>query len=298
MQAVIGVHCGGEPPASAVNSSLWASYICATGYQGPKCAKCAEDFYAAALGNCKKCDGSEQWAAWLLLVVCLSVAGVMFGCILLRGDRTEKKTEEKEPGCVENFCARIISRVFRYQIKLRILIAMFQVLTQLGMVFDLSYPGLVATPLSWLSLINLDLFGLAPIDCIVTGQNFYTSLVSTTVLPLVAVGGLLVARAVAIVAHKPEVGARCVVGAFFVIFLVFPSVSARVFTTFNCETFDGEFDGSDSWMRADLSVDCNAPERTGWIAFARFMILLYPARPRMAQNLPCPAAHIADCALN
>ena len=56
-----------------------------------------------------------------------------------------------------------------------------------------------------------------------------------------------------------------------------PSVSAKVFTTFNCEQFDGEFDGSDSWMRVDLSIDCNAPERSGWIAYAVVMILLYPA---------------------
>ena len=96
---------------------------------------------------------------------------------------------------------------------------MFQILTQLGMVFDMAYPSLVATPLSWLSLINLDIVGLAPFDCMVT-RNFYTSLVSHTVLPLLAVGGLLVARAMAKAANKPEVGARCVVGAFFVIFLV------------------------------------------------------------------------------
>ena len=55
---------------------------------------------------------------------------------------------------------------------------MFQILTQLGMVFDMAYPSLVATPLSWLSLINLDIVGLAPFDCLVTGQNFYTSCVT------------------------------------------------------------------------------------------------------------------------
>lgn len=55
-----------------------------------------------------------------------------------------------------------------------------------------------------------------------------------------------------------------------------PSVSAKVFSTFNCELFDGEYDGSNSWMRADLSVDCNAPERTGWICYAVVMICIFP----------------------
>ena len=47
--------------------------------------------------------------------------------------------------------------------------------------------------------------------------------------------------------------------------------ASRIFTTFNCEHFDGEFDGSDSWMRVDLTIDCNAPERGGWVAYAVIM---------------------------
>jgi hypothetical protein len=43
------------------------------------------------------------------------------------------------------------------------------------MVFNMEYPSVVQAPLSWVSLINLDLVGLAPFDCLVTGQNFYTS---------------------------------------------------------------------------------------------------------------------------
>ena len=61
-----------------------------------------------------------------------------------------------------------------------------------------------------------------------------------------------------------------------IIFFVFPSTTAKIFATFNCVSFDDDFDGSDSWMRADLAVDCNAPERSGWIAYAVTMILVYP----------------------
>ena len=37
----------------------------------------------------------------------------------------------------------------------------------------------------------------------------------------------------------------------------------QIFSTFNCEKFDGDFDGSDRWMRVDLTINCNAPERAG-----------------------------------
>ena len=118
---------GGTPPQSArANDTVWADYICATGYRGAKCSKCSEGFYADSVRNCKKCDGSE-WTAWLLFAVCLSLAGAVFGVILLRGDSTNKQTEShKEPGCAEIFFARLISRVFRFQIKLRILVAMYE----------------------------------------------------------------------------------------------------------------------------------------------------------------------------
>ena len=39
-------------------------------------------------------------------------------------------------------------------------------------------------------------------------------------LPLLAVGGMMVARTVAKAAHKPDIGARCVVAAFYILFFV------------------------------------------------------------------------------
>jgi hypothetical protein len=56
----------------------------------------------------------------------------------------------------------------------------------------------------------------------------------------------------------------------------YPSVTAKIFTTFNCVEFDGEFEGSGRFLRVDLSVDCNAPERGGWLAYAIIMCLIYP----------------------
>ena len=47
---------------------------------------------------------------------------------------------------------------------------------------------------------------------------------------------------------------------------------------------DQPFEGSDRWLRADLSVDCNAPDRVGYTLYAGFMFAIYPvSRPHAAQ---------------
>lgn len=68
----------------------------------------------------------------------------------------------------------------------------------------------------------------------------------------------------------------CTRASFFVIFLVYPSTSAKVFSVFNCETLDDALDGSDRWLRADLSIDCNAPDRAAYTAYACLMLVIYP----------------------
>ena len=119
---------------------------------------------------------------------------------------------------------------------------MAQMLTQLTLVFDVSYPEayvrrpwiergtftrrsrahafrrlrLIEGPprssqrklLRWISMINLDLVVLSPFEC-TFAYNFYTSLISHTVLPLIAVGVILAVRKVLNWAGKPQAAPRC-----------------------------------------------------------------------------------------
>ena len=155
--------------------------------------------------------------------------------------------------------------------------------------------------------LAVDIVSLSPLECMLS-YNYYTSLVTHTVLPLLAVAALLLTKTVSKAIGRPAVGTRCVTAAFYIIFFICataksnparplatrcwdstalscdadPSVSAKIFTTFNCETFDGEFDGSNSWMRVDLTVDCNASDRGAWIAYAAIMSACPdPNRPPM-----------------
>ena len=159
--------------------------------------------------------------------------------------------------------------------KFLILVAMMQMLTQLGMVFTIEYPQSYQQALRWAGSFNLNLMALAPVECMLV-YNFYSSLVVSTMVPLGCVVALLLLRFWFKLKGNLSNSQRCVTAAFYIIFFVYPSVSAKIFTTFNCVTFDDTYDGSNSWMRVDLTVDCNAPGRGGWIAYACLMILVYP----------------------
>ena len=90
---------------------------------------------------------------------------------------------------------------------------MAQMVTQLGMVFDISYPDAYKGVLRVISMINLDIVNISPFECLLP-YSFYTSLVSHTVLPIAAVAGLLAIRPALKAAGKQEASSRCVTAAF------------------------------------------------------------------------------------
>ena len=90
---------------------------------------------------------------------------------------------------------------------------MAQMITQLGMVFDVSYPNAYKGVLRVISMINLDIISVSPFECLLP-YSFYTSLVSHTVLPLAAVAGLLLARPALKKVGRQEASSRCVTAAF------------------------------------------------------------------------------------
>ena len=71
---------------------------------------------------------------------------------------------------------------------------------------------------------------------------------------------------------RPAVLDFCSGALFLILFLIYPSTSAAIFATFQCEPLD---DGS-SWLRADLSIDCNSPTHNWYVWYASCMVLVYP----------------------
>ena len=55
------------------------------------------------------------------------------------------------------------------------------------------------------------------------------------------------------------------------LFLIYPSVSSTILSSFVCRTFD---DGS-RWLRKDITINCDSPDRAGWIALGSIGIIIY-----------------------
>lgn len=55
------------------------------------------------------------------------------------------------------------------------------------------------------------------------------------------------------------------------LFLVYPNVSGTILSSFICKSFD---DGS-RWLRQDITISCDAPDRTGWLILAGVGVAIY-----------------------
>ena len=148
-----------------------------------------------------------------------------------------------------------------------------------------------------------------PFGCIIVSMNFYGSMILHTVSPIMfAILLYFWYRAVGNVEHIEEPGiadnsdadttenasggeesrsdhyddakrkARSknkIFEAFLAMtFAVLPSVSVKIFSTFACHDIEnGEYG---SFLKVDYSIDCKAPGRSLYLAWACLMILVYP----------------------
>ena len=94
-------------------------------------------------------------------------------------------------------------------------------------------------------------------------------------------GGLEVARAYEVLADE------LLTWNFVLFFLLYPSNSAKIFATLRCETFhDSPGEPKPSFLRTDLSIDCNDPWHHTMEAYAVVMIFVYPI------GIPCVYAYL------
>lgn len=131
--------------------------------------------------------------------------------------------------------------------------------------------------LSKLSPINLDLGFILSYSCI-AGINFYDRLLIATTMPLLVFAGLVCTYRVAIERNRgfepaiQSVRHKHLSAALFVMFFVYSSVSFTVLQTFVCDPLD---DGVD-YLRADYSLICGSPQHSSYVAYASFMMIVYP----------------------
>ncbi|CAM9652482.1 unnamed protein product, partial [Laminaria digitata] len=139
------------------------------------------------------------------------------------------------------------------------------------------YPELYQTFVSKINPINLDLNFVFSYSCLVT-NDFYDHLIFATITPLlvlvVLVGSYFIGKkrnscsesAMREVRHKHQAAV------LYVAFLVYSTVSHRIFQTFGCD----ELDNGETYLRADYRLHCLTSRHTSYKMYAFIMVGVYP----------------------
>jgi hypothetical protein len=151
----------------------------------------------------------------------------------------------------------------------KILLSFTQIINQIKFAYDIPFPVNFSDFISSLGFVNLDILTMVGMGC-VAPFSFYGKLFAMTLIPI-ALAALI--YYVYKSSSSEDVKHKCIAGFLKMTYLVFPGVSTAVFQTFSCITFDTK----ESFLKQDLSIDCNAAEeRPVMLAYAILMVILYP----------------------
>jgi len=198
------------------------------------------------------------------------------------GDEDEvERATHKIPTKLEAAGARVASIVGPLGVKLRILISLCQVVSQLGVIFNVQYPPFYTSVLAAIENINIPI-DLLPFGCMAPQlNNFLFDLVLKTATPIILVVLLVfLSRALRTFSGGSGFGGfladACSDLWFFIIFLVFPSCSNMTFMFFMRETYEGPGEVYVDLMRADRSINREEPLYQTFSAYAVVMLGVYP----------------------
>jgi hypothetical protein len=153
--------CTGGTPSPATSTSIWAEYLCADGHAGPKCETCAIGHRETGSGQCEPCSGNQA-VAWVVVAIVVVIVAACLVALLWRrkgdddGGSITKLARARGPRAVNKAMPmwRKLATFFilplavlnpawvhaqkgvkKHKAKIRILVTMWQNLTQLQLVY-------------------------------------------------------------------------------------------------------------------------------------------------------------------
>ena len=175
------------------------------------------------------------------------------------------------------YVQKVVGFIQRAGVKIKILVSLWQVLQGVGATFSIPFPPFYDQVVSAVGgLLQIELPSLMPLDCMVS-TNFYSKLIFKCVWPLGAYVALALLSKVLRKCGKVGKADSCVNFAFFLMFVLYPSISNGLLSMFYCVPLE---DGT-TWLRVDLSIQCVEPsgaykfEHAGMLAFTFVMLGLH-----------------------
>ncbi|CAM9614990.1 unnamed protein product [Ectocarpus sp. 12 AP-2014] len=260
-------------PDACTGGQTGAASYCASGYTGPYCAVCETDYSPSLAHACTWCSSSRRQGLIAATVVTAIVA--VFAVAVIFKFLSSTEAEEGDVGCFH----RRVLRAVPVQ-ALKIIVVVWQILTQFADAANVTYPGVYQDFLSVIDIVNFDLGSVLAAGCLWSDFGFHDRLLVSTLGPLVVVGFLAMTYLIAVrrngtlgdTAVAEKILHRHQAALLLVTFVVYSSVSSTVFQTFACETLD---DGIE-YLRADYRIHCTDTTHEAFEVYAGFMVFVYP----------------------
>ncbi|CAN0506184.1 unnamed protein product, partial [Ectocarpus sp. 12 AP-2014] len=245
--------------------------FCASGYTGSYCAVCETGYAPSLAHTCTRCSSSRREGSIAATVIAALVS--VFPIVAIFQYMLSTQHEEGMVGC---FYRRVLKAVPLQALK--IIVVMWQILTQFADAANATYPGVYQGFLSAIDVINFDLGYMLAAGCLWSDVDFHDRLLVSTLGPLLVAGFLALTYRIAI--RRNSTAGRAVVkkirykhltALLLLTFLVYSSVSSTVFQTFACETLD-----EIEYLRADYRIRCTDAKHKAFQVYAGVMIVVYP----------------------
>jgi hypothetical protein len=303
-----GTLSSGQPQTSTLLCTINnAAPVCPSGSQGPLCGLCIPGYHHGASNFCTSCPSGKVTLVYFGLTAAGIVAAfVVMIYILLRQsshlmkqeqlkDRLEDEADEStawnSPDVlpvvdananwmkkIDSDGTLIVPSDLTY--KMKIILTFMQIGSAITTGISIAWPRTLQNTLNSLSFVALDFLGASSMDCVVQ-TNFYDRFLTMTVVPpfilLIIYIFYLLPKKLGILFKDADVKSekrsrrRFWKIIFFLLFLIYPSVSGTVLNMFNCSDIYGQY-----LLRADLSVDCTTTKHQVYSFIAMGCVLLYP----------------------
>ena len=248
--------------------------FCANGYSGPLCAVCASGYAATGSGEiltCTECTGQAVTTVIAGLALVFLLLALLLLCVFKSTGEKTRETFQSQTRRTSRAMTNISGRIHKVAPVAKIVTAYFQVAGGLSMVYGLSFPKFYSTFSEILGgIFSMNFISFMPLGC-TAPVDHYSSLMTYTIIPILLGIALIIGSRVA---GKPELRNKIFEVFLGMTFLILPAVAMKIFSTFACSEFDGEYG---SFLKVDYSIACDdSSERGAYTAYAGLMILVYP----------------------
>ena len=244
---------------------------CADGYEGPRCAVCAESGkYHDDIEGCIDCPSATT--PTLLVIAALTCAALF----ALGVWRLYTRPPDRLRGCSHLLHSAMDTlRAFGWGAKLRIGISWYQCIMVMNTVYGVTLPKTHTDWMNVFDFIDVEWMGaLLPAACV---GSFQRRMVFSGTAPLVLICLLVGSKMVRSRGSSPVAVALSALGRSLLVVIIFaPSINRKVFETWDCEPYEFSATEERFYMRASIGMRCGSAEHMAIFPPSFILLAIWP----------------------